>query len=811
MAIDKRTIELDKITSLNKFDQLLLDYNSAINAYSIRVDDLAKLLFSLTQERGGIKILYDAEFGTLKSNLSEFNGNLDKNTEIVVYDGQFKKKRNEKVGIVNIDTISGHPEEFLRVNTDGDDVETSTIRISTLTNMPEGDASQNNNLYAWDNPSQSAKLVSLASVQPSVGDSGSVIFEGSLSIPTKTNSDSEIPSTSAVEVAYEEHDDASLVRSHMDGNWLVLENTIRATITLRGKIDKTTGVDRTVFAYLQFSIDQGSTWEVFATTMTAITTNIDLDKEVTTKLMDFSADTYLRVLVDADGTGTNIEQSHLEFTANLIEVNIDENLSLTTKRLVDVSEYDPNKHEVALGSPEGLVDGYNYEFEANGDILDGDTIKFDDSAIQYIINVLGDDDIEAGDLVLSAYNVGTGGFDMYAIWDKSGEGNGGVAGVSKWNDRTGNVFPVNNDYTADQIDYNRNGNDDSGQALDDLYDLRTSDRNDITTNSTNIGTNDGKAFYRDGSKSMTGNIDGGNNKAINFADPTNNQHLATKKYVDDKAGDGGTIQATDGNTYNIRANNQGSVTGNARGEHSVDLQTDRSNSNEVVSGFGSFTGGGRRNKITGVRSFNGAGESNSILGSNSFNGAGNGNTIDGDNSSIIVGSNNTITGNRNVILSGTNKTITGNDKVHIYGQLSLFEKAIGVTPTADNHLATKKYVDDNAGGGVPDEGIGEYFQSYQNDVIGNHWVTAQRTGYTVTLSVEVDNTSTYEEVSITVLPNGMRPTREIENVNNKNFNVNDNEETIRVRTNGQVVLIREQTTTHNRTIQIIFRTDEPTF
>jgi hypothetical protein len=47
-------------------------------------------------------------------------------------------------------------------------------------------------------------------------------------------------------------------------------------------------------------------------------------------------------------------------------------------------------------------------------------------------------------------------------------------------------------------------------------------------------------------------------------------------------GGGGTIQPSDANTYNIRATNEGSVSGNPRGERSVDLQTARTNASGVA-------------------------------------------------------------------------------------------------------------------------------------------------------------------------------------------------------------------------------------
>jgi hypothetical protein len=58
---------------------------------------------------------------------------------------------------------------------------------------------------------------------------------------------------------------------------------------------------------------------------------------------------------------------------------------------------------------------------------------------------------------------------------------------------------------------------------------------------------------------------------------------------------GGTVQATNGNLYNIRPRNEGEITGSLRGDHSLDLQTLRSNSDQVAKGSNSIVLGGRDN------------------------------------------------------------------------------------------------------------------------------------------------------------------------------------------------------------------------
>ena len=73
---------------------------------------------------------------------------------------------------------------------------------------------------------------------------------------------------------------------------------------------------------------------------------------------------------------------------------------------------------------------------------------------------------------------------------------------------------------------------------------------------------------------------------------------------------GGTIQGTDGNNFNIRAKNEGAVPGNARGEHSVDLQSSRSIGIQVASGEKSTISGGAKNGALGDYATVGGGENN---------------------------------------------------------------------------------------------------------------------------------------------------------------------------------------------------------
>lgn len=66
---------------------------------------------------------------------------------------------------------------------------------------------------------------------------------------------------------------------------------------------------------------------------------------------------------------------------------------------------------------------------------------------------------------------------------------------------------------------------------------------------------------------------------------------------------GGVTQPTDGNTYNLRATDEGGTAGNARGEYSVDLQTRRTAADQVASGEHSAVLSGRNNKASAENAF----------------------------------------------------------------------------------------------------------------------------------------------------------------------------------------------------------------
>ena len=126
-------------------------------------------------------------------------------------------------------------------------------------------------------------------------------------------------------------------------------------------------------------------------------------------------------------------------------------------------------------------------------------------------------------------------------------------------------------------------------------------------------------------------------------------------------GGGGTVQGTDG-TYDIQATNEGATAGNARGENSVDLQTDRGLATQVASSPNCVIGGGLNNTASGGygKSTVSGGEGNTASGSFAFIGGGLDNTASGYNGSTVAGgSNNTASGSYTTIGGGSGHTASG--------------------------------------------------------------------------------------------------------------------------------------------------------
>jgi hypothetical protein len=173
----------------------------------------------------------------------------------------------------------------------------------------------------------------------------------------------------------------------------------------------------------------------------------------------------------------------------------------------------------------------------------------------------------------------------------------------------------------------------------------------------------------------------------------------TTTWVEKPSAAGGTIQPTDGNTYNIRATDEGLPVGNARGENSVDVQTKRLNANEAATGLASTISGGERNRSQGAHSVVGGGYNNASTVNYSSISGGIGNRAQGVSASISGGSTNTVTatGQAGFIGGGVGNSVDGQDGV-IGGGAS--NQADGTRSTVGGGLSNEASgIESTVGGG----------------------------------------------------------------------------------------------------------------
>ena len=121
---------------------------------------------------------------------------------------------------------------------------------------------------------------------------------------------------------------------------------------------------------------------------------------------------------------------------------------------------------------------------------------------------------------------------------------------------------------------------------------------------------------------------------------------------------GGTIQGTDTHTYNIRSTNEGTAAGNARGEHSVDLQTKRAAAYQVASGAYSVVAGGIDNVASGAKSTISGGRKNRATNTYSTAVGGFNNRATGYMSAILGGSSNQAATSTSVVCGGSSNDVT---------------------------------------------------------------------------------------------------------------------------------------------------------
>ena len=201
----------------------------------------------------------------------------------------------------------------------------------------------------------------------------------------------------------------------------------------------------------------------------------------------------------------------------------------------------------------------------------------------------------------------------------------------------------------------------------------------------------------------------------------------------------GTVQAKGATFLNIEASNEGGTTGDARGEYSVDLQTNRNAADQVASGANSVLVGGFNNKATGsgsaiIGSQNCtatgnysfvAGSTNTCSSARGFVGGGitNDITSTGLNNAVIGGSNNDITGTsgNGIIVGGQNNTVTAAyaGAVGGNGNSVSFEQASIVGGSGNTSSALATFV----GGGQDNSATAQYagvLGGVNNEASGNN-------------------------------------------------------------------------------------------
>ena len=133
---------------------------------------------------------------------------------------------------------------------------------------------------------------------------------------------------------------------------------------------------------------------------------------------------------------------------------------------------------------------------------------------------------------------------------------------------------------------------------------------------------------------------------------------------------GGTVQAEDG-TYDIQAANEGATAGNARGEYSVDLQTDRSSVTMIASGANSVILGGQDGTASGSYSSVIGGQNNVASSLRSIACGGEDNAAaTGFNAGVFAGNSNSALSNDSVALGGVGNTSSGIQSAVIGGSSS---------------------------------------------------------------------------------------------------------------------------------------------
>lgn len=150
----------------------------------------------------------------------------------------------------------------------------------------------------------------------------------------------------------------------------------------------------------------------------------------------------------------------------------------------------------------------------------------------------------------------------------------------------------------------------------------------------------------------------------------------------------GTIQVGNIALGGIRANDEGTVVGNTRGNNSVDLQTRKSTATQVASGNLSIISGGRNNTASAIYSVVVGGRNNTASAVSCFIGGGASNTASGYYSSVLGGAVNTASGNNSFIGGGSSNTASAQYSAILSGNSNAASGNSSVVVGGDNNNAT---------------------------------------------------------------------------------------------------------------------------
>ena len=233
------------------------------------------------------------------------------------------------------------------------------------------------------------------------------------------------------------------------------------------------------------------------------------------------------------------------------------------------------------------------------------------------------------------------------------------------------------------------------------------------------------------------------------------------------ASGGGTIQGTGINTLNIRATDEGTVTGLSRGEGSVDLQTSRETGTQVASGSNSVIAGGSSNQASGTRDVVSGGYNNTTQDPMGFN-----NVIAGGDSNSIIGYANAIPGGANNRIQANKSFAAGSNASALHDGVFVFSdstttstfssvqansinfKALGGLRLVDGNEAVGKVLTCTDADGTGHWNLPEEVISYDDSLLqstSGDWDTTYTTVSANSAQWAVDTDTIYDDAPVTAL------------------------------------------------------------